>query len=765
MVVCGCNERRWCACTVVDLVEDPTGLRPCACSCGKCKCNDAIRLVNVGTSHVVFVRMEGLRGGIVPKEVRKALLAFPEVHVRSSAVEGQLHIYVGSKTPVSLNQQFVDSIVKIGCKATLIDPEARPARDVHIDIHLDDGDKRADCCKGSPKPVTKSDDVKPATGTVTTTLSVTGMTCASCVATIERQLGQQKGIFSVTVSLLTERCIVSHDLALISADGVRELIYDLGFDAVVVDLPPPSLSDAVFAIDGMTCASCSSAIESKLSAHPGVVSAAVNLVAAKCSVRYDPAVVGPRDLIEVVEDLGYGAELDAGEASAGDSTRQDAEIAGIRRLLLISVALVIPIFAISMVFPYIPPIAGAFHTEITQGLTVASLCLFVLTTPIQFGVGGRFYVGAYKSLRHGTANMDVLVAGGTSAAYIYSIVTIAIAMTNPNYEAMEAFEISALLITFIVFGKFLELLAKRKTSAAIRKLMDLQPSSAILLSLDPKTGAVLSEREILSKLVQRGDILKVLPGAKVPTDGLVVFGESHVDESMVTGESLPVGKSTGSEVTGGTVNREGVLHVRAERVGADTVLSQIARLVEDAQGSKAPIQAVADRVSRIFVPAVVAIAVGVFVIWIAVNYTVVSDGFLPHETGRFLFAFLIFISVLVVACPCALGLATPTAVMVGTGVGARNGVLIKGGEPLQTAHSVTAIIFDKTGTLTHGKPVMTDVVLAPAGPLSRAEFMAYLAAAEANSEHPLGKAIHVRATEEASESGLATLPHVLCVDT
>eukprot|EP01137_Pigoraptor_chileana_P025404 Opistho-2@94854 len=766
VISCHCNERRWCACTVVDPVVgnggDAHGLRPCACSCGNCKCNDAIKLFMVGSRSVVFVRIEGMRQGIVPKAVKDALLEFSEVrHVRAAAVDGELHVYVSGKSNADLDEKIVAKIMSTGCKASLIDPATRTSveHEMFMDIPDDDvAEKKKEsggCC--APREAVDNEVVSEkmaamavVEGVMRTTLSVVGMTCASCVATIERQLKQQKGVLSVSVSLLTERCTVDHDASIVSPKEIKTFIYDLGFDAEVLNLPPAALSDTTLIIEGMTCASCVSAVEAKLSATMGIVSASVNLIAGKCAVRYDPSVVGPRDIICIVEDLGYGAELDSGEMSVGDTSRQDAEIASQRRLFFISLALVIPIFFISMVFPYIPSVEHVFKTEITSGLTVMSFTLFILTTPIQFGVGARFYIGAFKSLRHGVANMDVLVAGGTSAAYFYSIVTIALAMANPHYEAMEAFEISALLITFILLGKVLELLAKRKTSAAIRKLMDLQPGTAILLSVDDATGKVLSEKEILSKLVQRGDLLKVLPGAKVPADGVVVYGQSHVDESMITGESLPVHKMAGADVTGGTVNREGVLHVRADRVGADTVLSQIAKLVEDAQSSKAPIQALADKISRVFVPTVIAISLAVFLLWIALNYTVVSDSFLPKATGRFLFAFLVFISVLVVACPCALGLATPTAVMVGTGIGARNGVLIKGGEPLQTAHSVNAIIFDKTGTLTHGKPVVTDVIMAKESTLSRIEFMAIVGAAEQNSEHPLGKAIYNAAVQECS---------------
>ena len=315
--------------------------------------------------------------------------------------------------------------------------------------------------------------------------------------------------------------------------------------------------------------------------------------------------------------------------------------------------------------------------------------------------------------------------------------------------------------TFVVGGKYMEVVAKGKTSEALSKLMDLQATHAILLRIDAASGEVVGEEEIGIELVQQGDVLKVVPGAKVPVDGAVVFGHSSTDESMVTGESMPVNKEVGSTVIGGTINQHGVLHVRADRVGADSALAQITRLVEDAQSNKAPIQAIADKISAYFVPVVVLIAVLSFVVWISLAYTVVPDDWIPDGQGRFLFALIFFMTVLVIACPCALGLATPTAVMVGTGLGAMHGVLIKGGAALEKAYKVNAIIFDKTGTLTYGKPVVTDVMaFGGDGAWTDARFLTYLGSAEASSEHPLGRCIYEHVQRLAGDEGsaVAVLP-------
>lgn len=388
-----------------------------------------------------------------------------------------------------------------------------------------------------------------------------------------------------------------------------------------------------------------------------------------------------------------------------------------------------------MIMMYINPIHRKLQTSIFRGLTIDGLLTFLFTTPIQFWIGSTFYISAFKSLKHKSANMDVLIVVGTSAAYFYSLISLFIGIIDPNFNVVLFFETSSFLITFVLLGRVLENVAKGKTSDAIAKLISLQPEEVILIKTT-ETGET-SEERISLKLVQKGDILKVVPGAKIPVDATIIDGETNVDESMITGESMPISKKVGSKVIGGTINQNGSIQIRATNVGNETTLSQIIKLVEEAQTSKAPIQRFADKVSAIFVPMVISISLLTFIVWMSIS------SILPPEwlqNGSFLFAFLKAIAVLVIACPCALGLATPTAVMVGTGIGAKNGILIKGGEALETARKITAIAFDKTGTLTLGKPKVTDTIIVDAS-LSEIEFYSLIGSAENGSEHPLGRAI------------------------
>eukprot|EP00123_Amoebidium_parasiticum_P017274 comp23779_c2_seq2/m.41241 comp23779_c2_seq2/g.41241 ORF comp23779_c2_seq2/g.41241 comp23779_c2_seq2/m.41241 type:complete len:711 (-) comp23779_c2_seq2:182-2314(-) len=404
-----------------------------------------------------------------------------------------------------------------------------------------------------------------------------------------------------------------------------------------------------------------------------------------------------------------------------------------------------------MVSPLIPSVHAALTKRIYRSFTLNMLLLFILTTPVQFGVGWTFHRGAYHAIKRKFANMDVLVVLGTLAAYLYSVIISLVAIARDHVDTMTFFDASAMIITFIVLGRLLEAITKAKTSEALTKLMGMQPTTAVLLEKG-KDGQ-MTERVIGIELVQIGDILKVVPGDKIPSDGVVVFGQSTADESMVTGESMPVHKNVGDDVIGGSINGQGVLHVRTTRVGGATVLSQITRLVEDAQSNKAPIQAVADRIASKFVPAVIVIATITFAVWLCVAHFVLGPDDIPMGFTPFLLAFNFLITVLVIACPCALGLATPTAVMVGTGLGARHGVLIKGGGPLELASKVTAVVFDKTGTLTTGKPSV--VGFTPFGQYSDIQALDWLASAESGSEHPLGKAICEFAGEKFDKTPLS----------
>jgi P-type Cu+ transporter len=405
-----------------------------------------------------------------------------------------------------------------------------------------------------------------------------------------------------------------------------------------------------------------------------------------------------------------------------------------------------------MFLMFVPPFDGILMTRVLPGFSVMALVTFVTATPIQFGTGKRFYLHAWQALKHKRADMNVLIALGTSSAYFYSLFACIYAVFNPQFVAEVFFDTSAMLIPIIVLGKYLETVAKGRTSEAVKKLMSLQPPTAVLVEMDD-SGHVTSESEIDFSLVQQGDTLKVFPGAKIPTDGEVLLGNSSIDESMITGESIPVEKVKGSQVIGGTINQKGLIVMRATRVGSHTSLAQIIRYVQDAQTDKAPIQVFADRVSAVFVPGVVALSVITFTVWffLASNGVVVP----PVGSSPFLFALLFAMSVIVISCPCALGLATPTAVMVGTGIGAENGILIKGGSHLETAHRITTIIFDKTGTITQGKPIVTEFEFIPfaeqrrgSNGSSRSEqrftpedIHSFVASAESNSEHPLARAL------------------------
>jgi Cu+-exporting ATPase len=580
--------------------------------------------------------------------------------------------------------------------------------------------------------------------------NVEGMTCASCVNTIENYVGSQDGIKRVSVNLLAEKAEIIFDATIIDEQQIIEWHDDIGFGAVAIDDVSPGVIN--LDVDGMTCASCVKTIENYIGSLNGVKHISVNLTTEKAHVEYDASQMGPRDLIEGLEAVGYSGKIAEDKVDI-DRLSKKEEIKKWRDKLKYSVLLTFPVFLISMVFMWLPVsfIHDFLGKELISNLTYESIILFTLSTPVQFWIGADFYKKAYKAVSHGAATMDVLVALGTSAAYFYSLFSILYGMAVPEFEGAVFFETSAMLITFIILGKYMEARAKGQTSEAIKKLVSMQAKSAILLELD-KNGKIINEKEIPAELIQKGDILKVFPGSKIPTDGIISEGNSAVDESMITGESIPVNKVVGDDVIGATVNQQGVLHVKATKIGSETAISQIVKLVEEAQTSKAPIQGMADKISAVFVPVVVVIAILDFVIWYILLATgIVPQSWLPPGTSSFLFSFLLAVSVLVIACPCALGLATPTAVMVGTGLGADNGILIKGGEPLETAHSINAIILDKTGTITHGAPVLTDIV--PSEEFTDENLLYYAGSAEQGSEHPLGKAIVNYAKEKLDELG------------
>ncbi|USK61868.1 heavy metal translocating P-type ATPase [Peribacillus asahii] len=537
-----------------------------------------------------------------------------------------------------------------------------------------------------------------------TSMQITGMTCAACATRIEKGLKKMEGVEEASVNLALEKSVIKYDPEKVSSQDFEKKIQDLGYDVVK--------EKKEFAITGMTCAACATRIEKGLNKIDGVSRANVNLALENATVEYDPSQVSPTDIIQRVEKLGYGAIIKVENKDAVDYRQK--EIQKQKRKFIISVILSFPLLW-----------AMISHFSFTSFIYLPEFLMnpwiqMALATPVQFIIGKQFYVGAYKALRNKSANMDVLVAMGTSAAYFYSVYQAFISIGN-HHTAQLYFETSSILITLIILGKLFEAKAKGRSSEAIKKLMGLQAKTALVI----RNG---EELEIPLEEVIVGDTLLVKPGEKVPVDGEVIEGNSAVDESMLTGESIPVDKTIGDAVIGSTINKNGFLKVKATKIGRDTALSQIIKVVEDAQGSKAPIQRLADQISGVFVPIVVGIALLTFLVWIVwVN------------PGEFTPALEALIAVLVIACPCALGLATPTSIMAGSGRAAEFGILFKGGEHLETTHHIDTVILDKTGTVTNGKPELTDIFVENG--VDEQEFLSLIGAAEKQSEHPLAEAI------------------------
>ena len=524
-------------------------------------------------------------------------------------------------------------------------------------------------------------------------LPVIGMTCAACANRIEAKLNRLPGV-SAAVNLAAERAHVEFDAGQTQPADLVEAIRQAGYEV------PQQMVE--LAIDGMTCAACANRIEKVLNRLPGVT-ATVNFAAEKARVSFQPGNADSAALLSAVRNAGYGARELAADGRAEEKARQQAAYRKDLILFWISATLSLP-FLVQMAFLF----SERMHQLVPYWLQ------FALATPVQFWIGKRFYAGAWHALRGGGANMDVLIALGTSMAYFYSAVVVLFALPLHLY-----FEASSLIITLVIMGKLLEARAKARTSAAIEELIKLQPKTAQV-----ERDGKLAEIEVAQ--IGVGDVFVVRPGEAVPVDGVVIAGESSINEAMLTGESLPVAKQPGVKVFAATLNQQGLLKCRATGVGADTALAAIIRLVEEAQGSKSPIQRLAGSISGIFVPAVVGISAVTLIAWWGIN-------------ADFTDALVNAVAVLVIACPCALGLATPTAIMVGSGAGARAGVLVRNAAALEHAGKIDTLIVDKTGTLTAGKPAVTDVIAL--GSASQAEVLRTAATLESGSEHPLAKAI------------------------
>ncbi|SOD94082.1 heavy metal translocating P-type ATPase [Caenispirillum bisanense] len=527
-------------------------------------------------------------------------------------------------------------------------------------------------------------------------LPIRGMTCAACSTRLERVLSKAPGVAEARVSLAAERADVRYDPAATGVAAIAEAVAKAGFAVPAAEVE--------LAISGMTCAACATRIEKVLARVPGVQTAAVNLATERAKITLLEGAASVADLVAAVERAGFTADPTTDSRAAAEESERKREAENRRELWILGASILLTL-----------PLVGGMVAELLGGSMLPGWWQFALATPVQFVIGRRFYAGAWKSLKGGAGNMDVLVAMGTSAAWGLSTWRVA---AGDGHHGLY-FEAAAVVITLVLMGKVLEGRAKRGAASAIRALMTLRPETARV----ERAGGIV---EIPAERVAHDDVVVVRPGERLPVDGVVIEGRTSVDESLITGESMPVAKEPGDPVTGGAINGEGLIRVRATAVGAESTLSRIIRMVENAQATKAPVQKLVDRISAVFVPVVVVIAIGTFLGWWLIGGS--------PET-----AFVAAVSVLVIACPCALGLATPTAIMVATGMAARRGILIKDAEALERAHDVTAVIFDKTGTLTEGRPSLTDVVAAAGA--TEDEVLRLAAAAQQGSEHPLAKAV------------------------
>ncbi|HNZ15073.1 MAG TPA: heavy metal translocating P-type ATPase [Anaerolineaceae bacterium] len=556
------------------------------------------------------------------------------------------------------------------------------------------------------------------------TLPILGMTCANCVAAVEKTLDQQNGIEKVLVNLSSERAFVSYDLEHINLNDIIATIEGAGYKVATGNIN--------MTLAGLNDPANQRAIEKRMAESFGIIESHANIASERLSLIYIPTIISPTEIREIIIKAGFKIVSDSSLTDNEDAETQARKLAikNQRHMLIFALIFTVPLFILHMLH--------SFQLLPSAVMTAPWLewLFFALATPVQFVAGWSFYINGYKALKNGAANMDVLVAMGSTTAYIYSILIMLGIFPGHGY-----FESAAVIITLVRMGKYLETRAKGNASDAIRKLLYLRPETAVVLRNGVETQIKVDEVAI-------DDLILVRPGEKMPVDGIVVDGDSYADESMLTGESLPVAKKPGSQVYGATLNTHGSLTYRATKIGKDTVLSQIIKLVEDAQASKAPIQSLADKISAIFVPAVISIALLTFIIW----YFFFTPPANPELT-QLSRAIMNAVAVLVIACPCAMGLATPTAIMVGIGRGSELGILVKDSESLEIAGTVDMVLLDKTGTITRGEPHVTDIVIMDKS-MNETQVLQIAASAEAGSEHPLGDAIRIK----AFEADIETLP-------
>ncbi|EME46063.1 hypothetical protein DOTSEDRAFT_70151 [Dothistroma septosporum NZE10] len=696
----------------------------------------------------------------------------------TSAVEGAFKNAPGVKT---FNISLLSERAVIEHDASINSPEklAETIEDTGFDAEIVET-KAVERVTAKPKQRRKSISKK----LMTTTVAIEGMTCSACTSAVEGGFKDVPGLVQFNISLLAERAVVVHDPEVLSVLSIVDTIENRGFDATVVSSleegfqTSNSNASVQLKVFGLPSPESAAELQTALRNIPGILAANVNFNTSRASISHTPAKVGLRAIVEAVEKSGYNALVaDSDDNNAQlESLAKTKEIQGWRRAFRTSLSFAIPVFILSMFLPMFVPVldVGSIKLPIIPGLWLGDVLCLLLTIPVQFGIGKRFYRSAFNSIRHGAPTMDVLVVLGTSAAFFFSCAAMLVSIVVPPHSRPgTVFDTSTMLITFITLGRFLENRAKGQTSKALSRLMSLAPPMATIYA-DPiaaakaaeawdasrevvekhsdvaekeATGSAVEERTIPTELIEVGDVVILKPGDKIPADGVVTRGESYVDESMVTGEAMPVNKKPGSGLMAGTVNNAGRLDFKVNRAGRDTQLSQIVRLVQEAQTSRAPIQRMADLVAGYFVPVIITLGLATFVGWMVLSHI------LPHPPqiflnaasgGRLMVCVKLCIAVIVFACPCALGLATPTAVMVGTGVGAEQGILVKGGAALETATRITHVILDKTGTLTEGK-----MSVAQSEP--SAEWKAdnqrvslwwtLVGLAETSSEHPIAKAI------------------------
>lgn len=553
--------------------------------------------------------------------------------------------------------------------------------------------------------------------------AIEGMTCASCAQTVEKAAKKVRGVTQASVNLATEKLSIEYNETTFSVENLQKAVDNSGYELIAQEG-----TTQTFAIEGMTCASCAQTIEKAVGKLSGVDKASVNLATEKMQVSYNPSAISVSDVTGAVSNSGYAAVLETTETQdnsrAEKREKKEKRMKQLSNRFGISIIFTIPVLIISMgpmidmpLPNIVDPMINAFNFSLLQ---------LILTLPIMV-VSWEYFQKGFKTLFKGHPNMDSLIALGTAAAFVYSLAaTIGTGLGYGNFSDLLYYEVTGVILTLHTLGLFLEERSKGQMSSAIEKLVNLVPKTARVI----RNGV---EQEITVDEVALGDVIRVRPGESMPVDGVVVEGRTSVDESMLTGESIPVEKESGDEVIGASINKNGSIDYRATRVGSDTTLSQIIKLVEDAQGSKAPIARMADIITRYFVPIVIALAVLAGIAWL-----------IAGQSG--IFALSVIITTLVIACPCALGLATPTSIMVGTGKGAEHGVLIKSGEALETTHNLDTIVFDKTGTLTEGKPIVTDILVTPL--ITKENLLYYAASGETGSEHPLGEAIVQKSKEE-----------------